>query len=77
MGLPRSAAKEWKFQHARLARLKEITRPHKNHARGDRPAGRYFANPGIGHPENGVEQQKRYAETMMVIPAAGVALVDM
>lgn len=29
LGLPRVAAEEWEFQHALLARLKEIARRHK------------------------------------------------
>ena len=29
LGLPRVAAEEWQFQHALLARLKEIARKHK------------------------------------------------
>jgi predicted XRE-type DNA-binding protein len=40
LGLPRAAAKEWQFQHALLARLKEITRRHKiTHAEIARRAG--------------------------------------
>ena len=40
LGLPRAAAKEWQFQHALLARLKEITRRQKiTHAEIARRAG--------------------------------------